>query len=103
MTVPGLLSHYVARQGAALFQGRRIRPILGDLAYTEKVRLRMTLHTEVAMTRTAAQVLVDQLKYPGRHAHVFCVPGESYLPVLDALVRQRHRRHRLPQRRRRLR
>jgi acetolactate synthase I/II/III large subunit len=43
----------------------------------------MTLHTEVA-TRTAAQVLVDQLRIQGV-AHVFCVPGESYLPVLDAL------------------
>ena len=46
----------------------------------------MTLHSKVdAMTRTAAQVLVDQLKIQGV-THVFCVPGESYLPVLDALV-----------------
>jgi acetolactate synthase-1/2/3 large subunit len=37
------------------------------------------------MTRTAAQVLVDQLRIQGTR-HVFCVPGESYLPVLDALV-----------------
>jgi acetolactate synthase-1/2/3 large subunit len=43
----------------------------------------MTLHTEV-VTRTAAQVLVDQLIIQGVK-HVFCVPGESYLPVLDAL------------------
>jgi acetolactate synthase-1/2/3 large subunit len=43
----------------------------------------MTVHTEVA-TRTAAQVLVDQLIIQGVK-HVFCVPGESYLPVLDAL------------------
>jgi acetolactate synthase-1/2/3 large subunit len=43
----------------------------------------MTLHTDVA-TRTAAQVLVDQLRIQGV-SHVFCVPGESYLPVLDAL------------------
>jgi acetolactate synthase-1/2/3 large subunit len=43
----------------------------------------MTLHTEVAV-RTAAQVLVDQLRIQGVR-HVFCVPGESYLPVLDAL------------------
>ncbi len=35
-------------------------------------------------TRTAAQVLVDQLLINGTD-HVFCVPGESYLPVLDAL------------------
>ncbi|MCP5412130.1 MAG: thiamine pyrophosphate-binding protein [Alphaproteobacteria bacterium] len=45
----------------------------------------MTLHTGVsAMSRTAAQVLVDQLRIQGVD-HVFCVPGESYLPVLDAL------------------
>ena len=43
----------------------------------------MTLHATVA-TRTAAQVLVDQLLIQGVR-HVFCVPGESYLPVLDAL------------------
>ncbi|HXQ14095.1 MAG TPA: thiamine pyrophosphate-binding protein [Caulobacteraceae bacterium] len=34
--------------------------------------------------RTAAEVLVDQLVIQGVR-HVFCVPGESYLPVLDAL------------------
>jgi acetolactate synthase-1/2/3 large subunit len=34
-------------------------------------------------TRTAAEVLVDQLIVHGTH-HVFCVPGESYLAVLDA-------------------
>ena len=34
--------------------------------------------------RTAAAVLVDQLRIQGVR-HVFCVPGESYLPVLDAL------------------
>jgi len=43
----------------------------------------MTLHT-LAAARTAAQVLVDQLRIQGVD-HVFCVPGESYLPVLDAL------------------
>ena len=36
------------------------------------------------MTRTAARLLVDQLKIQGVN-HVFCVPGESYLAVLDAL------------------
>lgn len=36
------------------------------------------------VTRTAAQVLVDQLRIQGV-TRVFCVPGESYLPVLDAL------------------
>ena len=46
----------------------------------------MTLHapSEKPATRTAAQVLVDQLIAQGV-THVFCVPGESYLPVLDAL------------------
>ena len=34
--------------------------------------------------RTAAEVLVDQLIVHGV-AHVFCVPGESFLGVLDAL------------------
>jgi acetolactate synthase-1/2/3 large subunit len=43
----------------------------------------MTLQTELA-TRTAAQVLVDQLRIQ-RVTRIFCVPGESYLPVLDAL------------------
>jgi acetolactate synthase I/II/III large subunit len=33
--------------------------------------------------RTAAQVLVDQLRVHGVK-HIFCVPGESYLAVLDA-------------------
>ena len=33
--------------------------------------------------RTAAEVLVDQLINNGVR-HVFCVPGESYLAVLDA-------------------
>src|ERR1700693_4566323 len=33
--------------------------------------------------RTAAEVLVDQLRIHGAR-HVFCVPGESYLAVLDA-------------------
>ena len=34
-------------------------------------------------SRTGAQVLVDQLALQGVR-HVFCVPGESYLAVLDA-------------------
>jgi acetolactate synthase-1/2/3 large subunit len=38
----------------------------------------------VAKTRTAAEVLVDQLMIHGVK-HVFCVPGESFLGVLDAL------------------
>ena len=36
------------------------------------------------MTRTGAQILVDQLVVQGVE-HAFCVPGESYLAVLDAL------------------
>ncbi|HEY0144990.1 MAG TPA: thiamine pyrophosphate-binding protein, partial [Methylovirgula sp.] len=34
--------------------------------------------------RNAARVLVDQLVVNGV-THAFCVPGESFLPVLDAL------------------
>jgi acetolactate synthase I/II/III large subunit len=34
--------------------------------------------------RTVGQAVVDQLLIQGV-SHVFCVPGESYLPVLDAL------------------
>jgi acetolactate synthase I/II/III large subunit len=33
--------------------------------------------------RTAAELLVDQLVVNGVR-HAFCVPGESYLAVLDA-------------------
>jgi acetolactate synthase I/II/III large subunit len=44
----------------------------------------MTLHTKL-VTRNAAQVLVDQL-IAQKVDHVFCVPGESFLPVLDALL-----------------
>jgi acetolactate synthase I/II/III large subunit len=40
--------------------------------------------------RSAAQTLVDQLLIHGCD-HVFCVPGESYLPALDALYLQRER------------
>ena len=39
--------------------------------------------------RPAARVLVDQLIIHGAD-HVFCVPGESYLAVLDALYDARH-------------
>ncbi|HEX2216292.1 MAG TPA: thiamine pyrophosphate-binding protein, partial [Xanthobacteraceae bacterium] len=34
-------------------------------------------------TRSGAEVLIDQLILNGVH-HAFCVPGESYLAVLDA-------------------
>ena len=43
----------------------------------------MTPHANVT-ARSAAQVLVDQLRIQGVE-RVFCVPGESYLAVLDAL------------------
>jgi len=44
----------------------------------------VTLHTQLA-ARTAARVLVDQL-LAQKVDHIFCVPGESYLPVLAALT-----------------
>lgn len=43
----------------------------------------MSIQVKTA-TRTVAQVLVDQLRIQGV-SRIFCVPGESYLPVLDAL------------------
>jgi acetolactate synthase-1/2/3 large subunit len=36
-------------------------------------------------SRTAAEVLIDQLVIHGAR-HVFCVPGESYIAALDAMV-----------------
>ena len=39
--------------------------------------------------RTGGQILVDQLKIHGADL-AFCVPGESYLPVLDALYEHRN-------------
>jgi acetolactate synthase-1/2/3 large subunit len=36
------------------------------------------------VSRSGGQILVDQLRVHGT-THVFCVPGESYLAVLDAL------------------
>ena len=46
----------------------------------------MSLHAspQTRANRTAAQALVEQL-IAQRVSHVFCVPGESYLAVLDAL------------------
>ena len=40
--------------------------------------------TEALPTRTGGQLIVDCLAAQGVD-HVFCVPGESYLAVLDAL------------------
>jgi acetolactate synthase-1/2/3 large subunit len=42
-----------------------------------------TMHQPLK-SRSAAEALVDQLAINGVR-HVFCVPGESFLPVLDAL------------------
>ena len=39
------------------------------------------------ISRSGGQILVDAL-YSQGVTHVFCVPGESYLPVLDALLDQ---------------
>src|SRR6266545_3224043 len=36
-------------------------------------------------SRTAAEVLIDQLVIHGAR-HVFCVPGESYIAALDAML-----------------
>jgi acetolactate synthase-1/2/3 large subunit len=46
--------------------------------------------TETHVSRTGAQILVDQLLIHGVD-HVYCVPGESYLAVLDALYAVRER------------
>lgn len=48
----------------------------------------MTDHTPIA--RTGGQLIVDQLLVHGADI-AFCVPGESYLPVLDALYTVRER------------
>src|SRR5262249_45129829 len=54
-----------------LYRGRHVRC----------VRTRMRDQTNM---RTAAEALVDQLVLNGVR-HAFCVPGESYLAVLDAM------------------
>src|ERR1700742_383495 len=41
--------------------------------------------SETLAATSAAHVLVEQL-ISQRVSHVFCIPGESYLPVLDALT-----------------
>lgn len=45
-----------------------------------------------SVSRTGAQILVDQLLIHGVD-HAFCVPGESYLAILDALYAVRDRIH----------
>ncbi|MDQ1259935.1 MAG: acetolactate synthase large subunit, partial [Pseudomonadota bacterium] len=44
----------------------------------------MSSETTPTLPRTGGQILVDQLVLHGVQ-HIFCVPGESYLAVLDAL------------------
>ena len=44
--------------------------------------------TALIAPRTGGQILVDQLEIHGVNM-AFCVPGESYLPVLDALYESR--------------
>ncbi|MGA2551473.1 MAG: thiamine pyrophosphate-binding protein [Burkholderiaceae bacterium] len=48
--------------------------------------------TSSLIERTGAQILVDQLLIHGVE-HAFCVPGESYLAVLDALYAVKDRIH----------
>jgi acetolactate synthase I/II/III large subunit len=47
-----------------------------------------SLLTPLLKARHGGQILVDQLKIHGTDL-AFCVPGESYLPVLDALYESR--------------
>ena len=58
-------------------------------ALAHGIMLMSTMPTSSANTspiaRSGGQILVDQLVAHGVR-HVFCVPGESYLAVLDALV-----------------
>ena len=56
-----------------------------DPADEDKPRLqRATILLEVGALRNGGQILVDQLELNGADL-AFCLPGESYLPVLDAL------------------
>src|SRR3954449_10031323 len=59
---------------------------------TRPVNSRGRAHTMMATstTRTGGQLIVDQLGIHGVDL-VFCVPGESYLAVLDALYDVRDR------------
>jgi len=45
-------------------------------------------HSAARASRSGGQILVDQLRIHGADL-AFCVPGESYLPVLDALYANR--------------
>ena len=52
-------------------------------SFHSNIRQAMSINPS-AQARTGGQILVDQLRIHGID-HVFCVPGESYLAVLDAL------------------
>src|SRR5262245_39396686 len=60
----------------------RRRPGISSTMAGEFYRIVPT--SPMAANRTAAQILVDALKIHGVDT-AFCVPGESYLAVLDAL------------------
>src|SRR5271155_2813437 len=69
---------------AAAFSSQYRLPVRGNLRYGEgKTTAREKPMRAKDNMRTAAEVLVDQLRVHGVR-HVFCVPGESYLAVLDA-------------------
>ena len=60
-----------------------IPTVLSRILATVARMRKNTMHKD-ASQRTAARALVEQLVVNGVQ-HVFCVPGESFLPVLDAL------------------
>src|SRR5688500_11061040 len=64
---------------------RRTRTVNASLA-----RLRRSPTGPLPLMRLAGQLLVDQHVECGMDL-AFCVPGESYLPVLDGLYAQRER------------
>src|SRR5690554_2566454 len=54
------------------------------MAFVSQNSIGASMHANTGRARTGGQILVDQLRIHGID-HVFCVPGESYLAVLDAL------------------
>ena len=67
----------------ARFAGEILSDIAELLLLPSRSHLQRTM-IEEHKHRTGARILVDQLLIHGAD-HVFCVPGESYLAVLDAL------------------
>jgi thiamine pyrophosphate-dependent acetolactate synthase large subunit-like protein len=57
----------------------------GHTASSRRLTFARIARIETMPVRTGARLLVDQLQIQGVN-HVFCVPGESYLAVLDALA-----------------